>query len=239
MITNTIFKTRPLVVHAQGPHINKPYWKPIRDKFFQAPKRQITPQKDLTIITWNNGHEAMGVFEKSMEHLGLSCMVLGKEVETWVNSKHKPLTTYNALKEIKTKYVMGVDSRDAILLDDPTKILERFKQLFDCELVFSSDLMNWPNIPTFKKFEDACAEGIDTKFKYLNGGIFIGETEFCKAFFKQAVATPPIDLAPKSEQGILKQVFQEFYPKVQLDYQCQLFQNIGFVLTKILEIDKD
>ena len=237
MFKNLTFNTRPLVVHAQGPHMNKPYWQPIRDKFFASQPQKLTLPKNLTILTWNNGHDSMGVFEKSMAHLGLPCLVLGKGVDEWINSKHKPLLTYEALKNIDTEFVMGVDSRDAILLDDPAKILNAFKQDFQCELLFSADLMNWPNLPPFKKFEDECVKDIDTKFKYLNGGIFIGKTDFCLDFFKEAVATEPMPQAPTSEQGILKQVFQEFYPKVQLDYKCQLFQNIGFVLTKTLELE--
>ena len=128
MLKNLTFNTRPLVVHAQGPHMNKPYWQPIRDKFFASQPQKLTLPKNLTILTWNNGHDSMGVFEKSMAHLGLPCLVLGKGVDEWINSKHKPLLTYEALKNIDTEFVMGVDSRDAILLDDPAKILNAFKQ---------------------------------------------------------------------------------------------------------------
>jgi len=236
MLKNLTFNTFPLVVHAQGPHDNKPYWQPIRDAFFSSPKRKIDLPKDLTILTWNNGHAAMGVFEKSMDHLGIPCLVLGKRIEVWQNSKHKPLLTYEALKNIKTKYVMGVDSRDAILIDDPSILLCRYLDLFDCDLVFSADLMNWPNIIEFKRFEDDCAKDFQTDYKYLNSGAFIGKRDFCLDFFKAASETPPSPKAPKADQGIFKKIFMDFYPNVKLDYHCQLFQNIGFVFRKTLEI---
>lgn len=237
MLKNLTFNTHPLVVHAQGPHEYKPYWKPIRDSFFSTPKRNLLLPKNLTIFTWNNGHTAMGVFEKSMQHLGIPCLVLGKGIKDWQNSKHKPLLTYEALKNIKTKYIMGVDSRDAILIDDPQKILDRFLSDFNCDLVFSADLMNWPNIAEFKKFEDNCAKNSNSDYKYLNSGAFIGKREFCYDFFEIATKTPPTPKAPKADQGILKQVFMDFYPKVQLDYHCKLFQNIGFVFNKTLKIN--
>ena len=239
MVKNLTFDTKPLVIHAQGPHDNKPYWKPIRDNFFASPKKNIKLVDNLTIFTWNNGHEAMGVFEKSMEHLGLPCMILGAGVENWQNSKHKPSLTYEALKNIDPEYIMGVDSRDAILIDDPDIILQLFLKNFNCDLVFSADLMNWPNIIKFKKFEDKCAKGVDSDYKYLNSGAFIGKTDFCLDFFKKASETEPVPQAPKADQGIFKQIFMDYYPKVQLDYNCQLFQNIGFVFRKTLEVTEN
>lgn len=239
MLKNLTFNTKPLVVHAQGPHDNKPYWQPIRDTFFSSPKRDIKLPENLTIFTWNNGHEAMGIFEKSMEHLGIPCMILGAGVENWQNSKHKPLLTYEALKNIKTKYIMGIDSRDAILIDDPNKILQLFLKNFDCDLVFSADLMNWPNIAEFKKFEDKCAESFKSDYKYLNSGAFIGKRDFCLDFFKKASETEPAKQAPKADQGIFKRIFMDYFPKVQLDYHCQLFQNIGFVFRKTLEVTEN
>jgi hypothetical protein len=236
MLKNLTFNTMPLIVHAQGPHDNKPYWKPIRDVFFSSPKRKIGLPKDLTIFTWNNGHTAMGVFEKSMEHLGIPCMVLGHGIKNWENSKHKPILTYEALKDIKTEYIMGVDSRDAILIGDPKLIMKKFINDFKSDLIFSADLMNWPNIPEFKKFEDKCAESFNSDYKYLNSGAFIGKRDFCLEFFKVASQTKPSPKAPKADQGIFKRLFMDYYPKVQLDYKCQLFQNIGFVFRKTLEI---
>jgi len=239
MIKNLTFNTFPLVVHAQGPHDNKPYWKPIRDKFFSTPQRTITLPDNLTIFTWNNGHTAMGIFEKSMAHLGLPCLILGDGIENWENSKHKPLLTYEALKDIKTDYIMGVDSRDAILIGDPKLLLSKFTSDYNCDLLISADLMNWPNIPEFKRFEDKCAEGFNSDYKYLNSGAFIGKRKFCLEFFKVASQTKPSPKAPKADQGIFKRIFMKYYPKVQLDYHCDLFQNIGFVFRKTIEIIED
>ncbi len=236
MIRNKHFDTHPIVVHAQGPHKIKPYWKPIRDRFFSSPRRKILPTENLTVITWNNGHEAMGMFEKSMDHLGLECMVLGQGVEKWVNSYHKPLLTRDALQNIQTPYVLGIDSRDAIILDDPSIVLQRFLEWFDCGLLISADVINWPNLPKFKKFEERCAEAHNTPYKYINSGVWIGSRDTSLRFFEAAVNTDPVPQLASSEQGITKQVFQDFYPEVQLDYHCKVFQNIGFAPPNSLEI---
>ena len=50
MVKNLTFDTKPLVIHAQGPHDNKPYWKPIRDNFFASPKKNIKLVDNLTMV---------------------------------------------------------------------------------------------------------------------------------------------------------------------------------------------
>jgi hypothetical protein len=235
MLRNTAFGTSPLVAHGQGPHDYKPFWEPLLERFFATPASSFGAPKDLTILTWNNGNAGMGLLERSLDHLGVPYMVTGRGIEKWVNSEHKPMLTAEALPLITTKYVVGVDSRDAIFLGDPNEIVRRFEADFDCDLVFSADQLNWPNLKRFKVFENGLAGARDSEFRYLNSGAWIGRTEFCREFFAQAAKTPPAPEAPEVDQGILKEIFPAYYPKVQLDYRCRLFQNLGFVARPIIE----
>lgn len=236
MLINLLYNSQPLVVHAHGSHSHKPHWQPIKEKFFSSPHQYIGQIKDLTILTCNNGHEAMGLLEKSLDHLGIPYMVRGQGIFPWINSKHKPKVILEATQEIETKYILYADSRDAIFLGNPQIILEKFEHEFSGEMVFSADRFNWPTIKEFQLFEDSIPEATNSEFRYLNGGIWIGKTEFCREFFKAVVMTEPATEAPDSEQGILKKLFKNYYPKVQLDYQCKMFQNIGFVGAPIFEI---
>jgi hypothetical protein len=236
MLVNLVFNTCPLVVHAPGFLRHKPYWQEIQDAFFATPPARLGGTEDLTILTWNNGHEAMGILERSLDHLGVPCVVLGRGVRDWVNSRDKPRLTAAALDSVETKYVMGVDSRDAIFIGHPRLVLERFRREFDCELVFSADRMNWPNLGEFRRFEDSLPGAQASDFRYLNSGAWVGRTEFCREFFAAAVETPPVADAPEADQGILKQLFQTFHPRVQLDYRSSMFQNIGFVFDSVLSV---
>ena len=237
MVVNLLFNTTPVVIHAHGSHEYKPHWQPIRERFFSSPAQNFGAPADLTILTWNNGHEAMGLLEKSLEHLGVPCMVTGEGVRNWVNSRDKPRCTLEALNSIKTRYVAGVDSRDAIFIHNPQLIVERFEQEFDCEMVFSADRINWPNCADFKEFEDSIAGAQASEFRYLNSGAWVGRTEFCREFFAEAVRTEPVREAPEADQGVLKQLFKKYYPRVQLDYRSSMFQNIGFVFSPIFRIN--
>ncbi len=235
MLINTLFGTSPAVVHAQGPHEPKPLFEEICGLFFSSPRRDFGAIPDLTILTWNNGNAGMGLFERSLDHLGIPCLILGAGIHPWVNGRHKPSLTAEAVERIDTEYVMGVDSRDAILTGAPARILAELKREFDCDLVFSADRMNWPNLKRFRSFENALPGARESEFRYLNSGAFIGKTGFCREFFGKAARTAPAPEAPETDQGIFKQVFQEFYPRVQLDYRCALFQNMGFISKPILK----
>jgi hypothetical protein len=235
-LVNTLFGTCPIVVHAHGSHEHKPYWPPIRERFFGSPARVLPAPEGLTILTCNNGHPAMGLLERSLAHLGLRGTVAGAGLDPWVNALHKPRAIRDALAAITTPYVLYADSRDAILIDDPRLLLERFEADFDCDLVFGADRLSWPPRRDFKRFERSVAGGAGD-FWYLNGGAWLGRTPFCREFYAAAVETPPVPEAPDSEQGVLRQLFPRFHPRVQLDYRCGMFQNLGFVLTPILEID--
>jgi len=235
-ITNTLFNTKPAVIHAHGSHRHIPNWQPIREAFFASRQLNFGPCNDLTIITCNNGHEAMGIAEKSMEHLGIPYKVFGQGVENWINSRDKPRVLFEALKTIETEYVLYVDSRDAIIIANPQIILKRFKSAFDCDLLFSGDRINWPNDKDFLEFEKSVNSVPNSDFCFLNGGLWMGRTNFCTGFFEEACNTEPVPSAADSEQGILKKLFPKYHPRVQLDYRCEIFQNIGFVLKNIFEI---
>jgi hypothetical protein len=236
-LVNKQFGTNPLVVHAQGFHADKPHWPPIRDAFFAQPPRQLGPAEGLAIITFNNGHQAMGLLERGLEHLGVPCHVLGRGIDPWLNSRDKPRLVLQALDELDGELILGLDSRDVLVLDDPRLIVRRFLGEFDCDLLFSADRMSWPAIMAFKRYEDSLPGADRSDFRYLNGGAWIGRREMVRQFFAAAVETAPLPQAPESEQGILKQLLPRFHPRVQLDYQCRIFQNIGFVAGPILAIE--
>lgn len=238
MLTNTLFGTRPVVVHSPGYHHNPAHWDPLLNAFFSTAPRVVGSRPDLTVLTCNNGAGGMGLLERSLAHLGLPCAVVGRGVDGWANSRHKPTTLLAGLCAVETEYVVYADSRDAIVLDDPGLALERFLDRFDCDLLFGADRMNWPPLHRFKRFEDTLCDRRESDFRYLNGGAWIGRTDFAREFFLEAAGHLPAAEAPDSEQGVLKTLFQRHHPRVQLDYRCEIMQNISFVIAPIFSLDE-
>jgi hypothetical protein len=227
-LTNRLFGTTPVVVHAQGPDYVHPLWPEVRDRFFALPPRRFGAVPDLTILTWNNGNPAMGVLERSLDHLGIPCLVTGHGIDPWVNSRDKPRLTRDALDSIATRYVLGVDSGDAIVVGALDGLPALF-EAFGGDLVFGADKINYPNLKEFREYEDALPGAQTSEFRYLNGGVWIGRTEFCREFFAAACDTPPGTVRPTAEQGILKRLLPRFGPRVKLDYTSAIVQNLGFL----------
>jgi hypothetical protein len=236
-LVNTLFGTEPLVVHAHGHHGNQPHWRPIRDRFFALPPAQLPACRELTIITCNNGAEAMGLLERGLDHLGLPYRVGGAGVSPWVNSRDKPVVIRDLLETVSTPYVLYADSRDALVIASPEPLVRRFQRDFDAGIVFGADRMHWPPLSRFKRLEKGLASGQPGDFHYLNGGMWIGRTDFCHRLFQRAAGMRPVPEAPESEQGILRQLFLEHPEGIALDYRCQLFQNLGFVSSPIFSLE--
>ncbi len=233
MLVNKLFETRPLVIHAQGQEAYSPHWPGIVDRFFGSQPETSEPNHDLTILTWNSITDKKGILERSLDHLGLPYMVLGGGELDWVNSSHKPALAAEALETIDTEFVLGVDCWDAIALGNPRRLVDTFAKSFSCDLVFNAGKVNWPNLPRFREFERSLPNEANSEFRYLNGGAWIGRVDFCRTFFNHACRTDPVPEMPGSEQGILKQLFPLYFPRVQLDYRCEMFQTLQYVFRPI------
>jgi hypothetical protein len=237
MFRNTVFDTVPAVIHGHGRHQFKPHWEEVLAEYHRTEVQPLVQPSDLTILTCNSGHEAMGLLEDSCKRSGLDYQVCGQGRDPWVNSRDKPESILEGLSKVETPYVLYADSRDAIVVGCLREALQRFLGEFsECRLLFGADRINWPHLREFKKFEESVApENAAEGFLYLNGGVWIGQRGFCLEFFEKALETEPVPQAADSEQGVLKKLYREYYPRVQLDYRCSVFQNLGFVLKPIME----
>jgi predicted O-methyltransferase YrrM len=224
-LTNRLFGTHPLVAHCPGPlHDN---WRRFADTVLSQPA-QACRCPDLTIITWHSGArpaKPCGVLEKSLQRLGVEPLVLGRGLTPWQNIAKFRLTA-EALERVTTPFVMGVDSCDAVVVGDPAVLTQGFRQHFACDLLFNATGSRcWPELPEFVAFESSLPlAGIARGRHWLNSGVFIGRTDFCRDFFRQMAAETPVARYEYSDQAVIKQAWPRWYPRVQIDYQCLLFQ---------------
>jgi hypothetical protein len=238
VLRNTLFDTWPAVIHGHGRHRFKPHWDQVRDSFWAADVRPVPAAENLTVLTCNNGHEAMGMLERSCQRWGQPYLVCGQGRTPWVNSRDKPEAILGALREIATEFVLYADSRDAIVVRGLAGVLEILARDFPgCHLLMGADRINWPNLAEFKRYEESLPGARNPgKFSYLNGGVWLGRRDFALELFEEVLRTPPVPEAPDSEQGLLKRLFPRYYPRMQLDYQSKIIANLGFVLLPIMEL---
>jgi len=245
MLVRSSFDTFPLVIHAPDWEKNK-YW-PCLTRCFEKGRPQICQNSDLTILTWNNLEE--GWFERSLSSRKVPFIVKGKDQVEWLNY-NKFVYNIEVAETCNTKYIMGCDSHDVLMIGDTSEIVNRFEDM-NCKLLFNCEKNFYPNfnesvLQNWKQFEEGIAQ---SHYKFLNAGAWIGETDFCIDFFRRANQIRVCDLfdcepyrylkrsSIGCDQSSLHHIFPEFYPNVMLDYRCQIFLNISFPYDNELSID--
>lgn len=170
-------------------------------------KNKFTKPKELLIIIVSNySHKTLA--EKSLEHHGIDYVKLDGNGKKFENLLCKLIWITKYLEDniinISEKYLLYFDSRDAILQDDPHKILNIFLSK-NCKLLFSgtefnNDFQNKkiqyynPKVINILKKENLNDYGkalfehskkrANNNTVFLNSGGFIGDIKFIKNTFQ-------------------------------------------------------
>ena len=228
---------RPVLVHGHGNHDLKPIFDLVQTKLYSKPPEKVKSTGELTLFTCNNGHPSLGLLEKSAERLGVEVVVAGRGRKNWCNATDKPQVICEALESIRTEYALYADSRDCLLIGSPDRALQAFHEHFSGrDLVFGADIVNWPPVLSFQRYEKQLAGAKAGRYRFLNGGCWLGRTCFCRKFFNNVARTEPVPEAPDSEQGLLKALLPKYADAVGLDYGTKMFFNCGYVAGDIIEI---
>ena len=195
------------------------------------------------IIPHLSGYEDSSILESNLDYLGIRGYEVlskpippGKDQWVWTN-KIKWILEYLNTGKCQTKYILYCDPIDVILKDSPTKIIEIFKE-FDCEMLFMSTRLGSPSrydiMTEIKKWADSDPY---RNQRYLNAGVFIGETSFVKEFLEEAneyctdddctignwydhlKSNPSNFPVGASDQDIFRYLEYQYYPRVKVDYQ--------------------
>ena len=227
-ITNQLFGTQPIAAHCPGPLSDR--WHRFYAEVLEQPQRACSAA-DVTVITWNNGQRSQpydkpgGALEASLQRLGVEVVVLSQQDRPWCN-RDKLRLTAEALLSVTTPYVIGADSSDCVFLDSPQVAVDRFRAHFNCSLLFNGTGSRcWPELPQFVRYQQslplaALAQGRH----WINSGLFIGETPFCRDYFRTLATVEPVADFIGSDQAIVMATLPDWYPRVQIDYFSQIFQ---------------
>lgn len=242
MIENTLFNTKPVIVHSPG----------TSDQFrkiqLQATHAGKAPRSDVTIITWNS-RSSLGVFQKSCAMYNIPLVVLGAGIKLWQHPMKIDLTIH-FLEECETKYVMGIDCYDVIVVGDLEAVIEEYKQR-DCHILFNATVGRYPfhypylahraypynqHLAHYDHLENVISKKQVPEtsiFRYLNAGVWVGETKLCLDFFRLAADQNSIaeEIAlRRSEQARVKLAYFTAPEHVALDWSCQVFQTLHLPL---------
>lgn len=248
--------TKPLIIHGAGKSKTVPggVWDTLQSTFYtqvnifqKYPHLDSIDNCDVTIVTWKGGKYAntKTILETCAEYYDVPLLILDwpRGASFWEGCHSKITSTLNAINTglIKTKYVMYLDVGDVILLEHPSVILNKCLQLFPGKLMFNAERNHYPkddvinrrcpriSEKTRSRFNEVVSFDIaktHTKFKYLNGGVAIGETEKLRKFLEYS-ASPEnhcgIDERPRLTSQVMLRIAQyDNREKVVLDDGCKL-----------------
>ncbi|PSB59238.1 glycosyltransferase domain-containing protein [Chamaesiphon polymorphus] len=179
----------------------------------------------LTVIFVSNLKE-IGSGPRSFDFFGIPYRMLGSQVNEWSSNGLKLEFLHNELPSIKTKYFMLLDSNDTFTINNLIQTIEIFETSFDCEVLLNAGQNLWPHwndeMREYKLFCDLIGEKNNSDHKYINTGAFIAKTEF----YREMIKTFDINKSPLpgDDQAAFYPLYKQYYPRIQLDYTCKIFQ---------------
>jgi len=162
----------------------------------------------------------------------------------------KMMALYHYMKENRfKKYFFYLDQRDVLMVDTPHRSLEIFKSS-GCDLIFNADQFcvyfpmsvrqdkevhsdvnkYFANYGDVKKFEedtysDEAFVDEGHKTRYLNGGCFMGHTDYYFSFLEN-YHDFIMEFLNLDDQAIMHHFHFCYYPKIKLDNKGQIFRRI-------------
>ena len=183
------------------------------------------PVSNLSVVFVSNLKE-LGSSPRSLDHFGIPYFVLGKDIVEWSNAE-KLRAIHEFLPEVETKYLMFLDSDDTFVISHLRYVVDLFEREFSCEMLINAAQNCWPPelfSDEFREcvdFAENVAEARLGSRKYINSGAWIARTSFYREFSEDLLATK----APQEgdDQGLFYILYKKYYPRILLDYRCQIF----------------
>ena len=220
---NTLFNTNPYIFHMNGSHLKNTAGRKLRTEVFNFINNNKYKGeggiRDTTYFVCSSYGERETNIEKTFKFFRVPYVMKGRGTQGWANTMKAGLLA-DYLPEINTKYTMGIDSHDVLLLKDANGIVDTFENEFDCDMLFNAELVSYPENEELAAFEKSIYG--DSPFRYLNSGVWIAKTDFLKRVIGDILQLK--SSRPKSDQEIYRKLHKKYFPRVQIDSRCKIFQ---------------
>ena len=223
-LRNTLFDSYPFIFHMNGSYLKNPQGRRLRTSLFNLMDSNKYEGeggiRDTTYFICSSYGEREVSLEKTLKFFKVPYVMKGRGTQNWRNTMKAGLLA-DYLPEINTKYTMGIDSHDVCLLKEANGIIDVFESDFDCDMLFNGELVSYPTNNELASFEEGCYQK-ESPFCYLNSGVWIAKTKFLKEVIKDILTFK--SSRPRSDQEIYRKLHQKYYPQIQVDSKCKLFQ---------------
>jgi FkbM family methyltransferase len=218
------------VLHAPGQSRKHPMWERI-ERAIETFK-PVTVTADVELITWSS-YDKPTLLERVCDQMRIPLTVLRPEPGIEWSNMLKPELLIKHLETSKSRYVIGLDADDIIILDSPDQIVKRFIEMYpDSSLIYNASKVRWPRkmCPPVKEC-NAFERTFNDRCKYLNAGAFVGNRETVLDFYKQVMAVErdkifhPI-YRKREQPSVRVAAFPSNYPTIDIDRDCAIFQHM-------------
>lgn len=218
-IKNNITETNPCVLHAYGSSHTGEEW----IELIKLTNRvEASMPNDVTIISFFHGDKSFALKNQLEDQFIPYINASTSDITIW-QDREKIRLIHNAIKKVKTTYVLVLDGIDVLLADNIIQLIDKFKET-DCKLLYNACTISHPlsyNINEIKGDESL------GKFNLLNTGAFIGESEFVNTFYDDVMTIyDDINMPVPESDGIRIGLKCKKYPEIKIDSQCDVFQTL-------------
>jgi hypothetical protein len=252
-IKNSITKSYPIVFHINGGFENCKIGYDLFDNetmnnWNWNSTEELRDDVTLCFAKWGDESKFVCTLDDNLKRFNLSYLNIGENFDptnfSYDESRvRKPHLLHENLNEVTTKYIMGWDV-DIFFTDHPNRVVERFENEFDCEWLFNAENTCFPMtrprrqaMGLYRKWKEHTDLVGDSPFKYLNSGLFIAKVDFFREIFEDIINTPLFE--DQTDQGQFHQVYKKYFPQMQIDYGCRIFQSLYKLDEKCLEVSID
>jgi hypothetical protein len=219
-----LFDNYPFIFHMNGSYLKNTQGRRLRTAVFDFMGSNKYEGKggirDTTYFICSSYGEREVSLEKTLKFFKVPYVMKGRGTKNWRNTMKAGLLA-DYLPEINTKYTMGIDSHDVCLVKEANGIIDVFESDFDCDMLFNGELVSYPKNNQLAKFEENCYQK-ESPFCYLNSGVWIAKTKFLKEVINDILVLK--SSRPRSDQEIYRKLHHKYYPQIQVDSKCKLFQ---------------
>ena len=186
---------------------------------YRMSRQTVSLPSDVTIITFAQEHLHYPLVEQ-LEKSGIPYLNPAKDVIGWENTL-KPSLTVQALDDVTTDYAVILDASDVVLTEAFGDIVENFLS-YGKDILISGNSVQYPNV-SLDSLTNRESWGTE---KYINSGCVIGKKAALKTFFEAVVAGGNQNNKWKSDQYMVRAVFDAYKDIAAIDYYSKCFQSI-------------
>jgi glycosyltransferase involved in cell wall biosynthesis len=233
---NTIFNTRPAIVH-----FNSIYkaWSALQQansyriwqyllSYVLYSKPQVNHNSlgiDYTIFTFSTLPRE-SILESCCRTLGVPLRVFRPKVDGRWRHHDRIKYTIDALKKIKTEYVLHIDADDALIINDLSVVLEAYTHYGE-KMLYAAEEGCHPESDEISSMQLDILKEKKTPFIHLNAGVWFGKTDHIRHVFDGLLSYGKYDTPnpgdSNSDQGKHNQYYINHPQEVAIDHECIAF----------------